>query len=236
MASKASGFFRRALNVIGLVDEPAEPDYRESYAPRGRNDGYMGRSQTRPSNYVPAQQRSRTMETRRRTIVQQDRSRYGAGVRQGSGSYDEGYSFRRTATAPAGRDPVRQADRTGGRPAAALRADSRFQPASRTAARPVPTQPQAQPVRTPASSMARTVMFTLTSLAECSDVVDTLIANDIVLLVLDQIDDATAQRVVDTLSGAAFALHATIRKASGRTYLIAPRSVEVDDPVYYGRR
>ena len=83
---------------------------------------------------------------------------------------------------------------------------------------------------------ARTVMFSVKSLEECCDVVDTIIANNIVLLTLEQLDDRMTQRVVDTLSGAAFALHATIRKASDRTYLIAPRTVEVNDPAYYGRR
>jgi FtsZ-interacting cell division protein YlmF len=44
------------------------------------------------------------------------------------------------------------------------------------------------------------------------------------------------QRAVDTLSGAVFALHATIRKASERTYLIAPSGVEVNETYDMDRR
>ena len=65
---------------------------------------------------------------------------------------------------------------------------------------------------------------------------EALIANNIVLLTLDQLDDRMIQRAIDTLSGAAFALRATIRKASEKTYLIAPKSVPVNDPGSYGRR
>ena len=46
---------------------------------------------------------------------------------------------------------------------------------------------------------------------------------------MDELDGRLLQRAVDTLSGAVFALHASIRKASDRTYLVAPMSVEVND-------
>ena len=44
------------------------------------------------------------------------------------------------------------------------------------------------------------------------------------------------KRQVDTLSGAVFALHATIRKASDKTYLIAPSGVEVNETYDVDRR
>ena len=53
---------------------------------------------------------------------------------------------------------------------------------------------------------------------------------------MDDLDAATMQRAVDTLSGAVFALHATIRKASDRTYLIAPNGVEVNETYDTDRR
>ena len=83
---------------------------------------------------------------------------------------------------------------------------------------------------------ATMVTFSIASLEECSDVVDALIANNIVMLILDQLDDRMIQRVVDTLSGAALALHANIRKGSDRTYIIAPRTVSMSENGYYGRR
>ena len=53
---------------------------------------------------------------------------------------------------------------------------------------------------------------------------------------MDDLDVKLMQRAVDTLSGAVFALHATIRKASDRTYLIAPSSVEVNESYDVERR
>ena len=72
-------------------------------------------------------------------------------------------------------------------------------------------------------------MFALHNLEDCCDVIDNLIMNNTVVLTMDNLDDRLMQRAVDTLSGAVFALHATIRKASERTYLIAPMTVEVNE-------
>ena len=230
MAAKSGGFFKKALNLIGLVDNPqsGRRDEREDERDYGGYRGYNGRgSSSRPSTYVPRQQRSRTEETRRRTVVSRNSS-----DDRGYGGYDEGYTVRRTGrtyeddemdmSASRARESRRAPEPPSSRPGTVTR-------------RAAPTPQQSAIVRPGAPGSARTVMFTLKSLAECSDVVDTLIANDIVLLMLDKLDNATIQRVVDTMSGAAFALHATIRKASDRTYLIAPRSVEVNDPNYFGR-
>ena len=76
---------------------------------------------------------------------------------------------------------------------------------------------------------ARTVMFSLRNLEDCCDVIDNLILNNTVVLTMDELDVRLMQRAVDTLSGAVFALHATIRKASEHTYLIAPSGVEVNE-------
>ena len=232
MARNGSGFFNKFLNVIGLVDEPQDEGYGDRYA-NGRS------AQTgRPSTYVPRQQNSRTADTRRRTVIQDERpqaNRYGAASQPARNRYNddinEGFTVRRT--------PADDLEDEFDTPKATER---RQEPARRTAAvepvrsanAPVPRQQGNAMSRN--GGAARTVMFNLKSLEECSEVVDTLIANNIVLLMLDQLDDRMTQRVVDTLSGAAFALHATIRKASDRTYLIAPRTVEVNDPSYYGRR
>ena len=91
--------------------------------------------------------------------------------------------------------------------------------------------PQAQPrnSRNGGSSRQTTVMFALHNLEDCCDVIDNLIMNNTVVLTMDHLDDKLMQRAVDTLSGAVFALHATIRKASERTYLIAPMTVEVNE-------
>lgn len=79
-----------------------------------------------------------------------------------------------------------------------------------------------------ATGKASTVIYYLHSLEECCDVISDLIDNKTVLLNLEEMDASLMQRAVDTLSGAAFALNATLRKASEKTYLIAPVSVEVN--------
>ena len=85
------------------------------------------------------------------------------------------------------------------------------------------------------ASRQRTVMFTLRHLEDCCDVIDNLILSNTVVLTIDDIDPRLMQRAVDTLSGAVFALHATIRKASEHTYLIAPSGVEVNETYDMGR-
>ena len=92
-------------------------------------------------------------------------------------------------------------------------------------------------VRTPnRDARSRTVMYSLHALTDCPEVIDNLIRNNTVILTMEDLDKETRQRSVDTLSGAVFALHATIRKASENTYLIAPQSVEVNDSYETDRR
>ena len=99
MARKQGGV-NKFLNFIGLVDaEPqtAVDDYADNYG--------------RPSTYVPKQQRSRTEDTRRRTIVKDERGRssserYGstrvtppASRRSQASSYDYSYTSRSSSLA-----------------------------------------------------------------------------------------------------------------------------------------
>ena len=234
MARDGSGFFNKFLNVIGLVDEPQDAGYGDRYS-NGRS------TQTaRPSTYVPRQQNSRTADTRRRTVVQDERpsaSRYGASQNVARNRYNddinEGFTVRRQAANEI--EDEFDAPKASERRAEPTRRNTVPGESVRSTNAPVPRQQGNIPMNR-GTGAARTVMFSITSLEECCDVVDTIIANNIVLLTLEQLDDRMIQRVVDTLSGAAFALHATIRKASDRTYLIAPRTVEVNDPGYYGRR
>ena len=219
MARNKSGGFKKFLNVLGLVDNgPVDERYDDRY-----DDRYTGSSSSRSSTYVPRQQ-SRVAEPRRTQTAERSSARYGATARQtGYAPANEGYTVRRTERAY-----VDDFDA----PKAAPKAEPRREAAPRYDAAPAPRQ-QSAPM---APGTARTVMFNLTSLAECGEVVNSLIKNNIVLLMMDQLDDATAQRVVDTLSGAAFALRAKIRRAADRTYLIAPSSVDVSETEVSGRR
>ena len=215
MARNKSGGFKKFLNVLGLVDnEPADNRYDDRY-----DDRYAGASAGRSSTYVPRQQ-SRAAEPRRTQTAERTSARYSAPGRQtGYAAANEGYTVRRTERAY-----VDDFD--------APKAEPRRETAPRYDAAPVPRQQSAAM----APGAARTVMFNLTSLAECGDVVNSLIKNNIVLLMMDQLDDATTQRAVDTLSGAAFALRAKIRRAADRTYLFAPSTVDVSETDVSGRR
>lgn len=231
MAQNKKGIFKKIMNVIGIVDD----------GPRDADDeyegGYSRARASRGSTYVPQQRVSRTEETRRRSVVPDERgSRYGATQTRASYANDEGYTVRRSTRAydddysepvRSGASSRRTETRRPSEQAPSARSSSRFSGESVAAVATVPRQ-------SPMS--ARTIMFSITSLEECCDVIDSLIANNIVLLTLDELDSKLTQRAVDTLSGAVFALHATIRKASDKTYLIAPRSVEVNETYDVERR
>ena len=73
-------------------------------------------------------------------------------------------------------------------------------------------------------------------LEQFCEVIDNLIRGNTIVLTMDELDGHLMQRAVDTLSGAVFALHATIRKASDKTYLIAPSGVEVNETYDVDRR
>ena len=142
MARKQGGV-NKFLNFIGLVDdEPqrAADDYADNYG--------------RPSTYVPKQQRSRTEDTRRRTIVKDERGRYGA----------DRYASTRV-TPPASR-------RTS-----SVGYDYNYVPRdTRSSYEPASTRAQTRAQR------QRTLMCSLNTLEDCCDVIDSLIAGNVVVL------------------------------------------------------
>ncbi len=75
----------------------------------------------------------------------------------------------------------------------------------------------------------QTVIFKLHSVDECRGVILALIDKKSVLLNLDELDSLQAQRTLDTMSGATFAIGATLSRASDRTWLITPSTVDVAD-------
>ena len=83
---------------------------------------------------------------------------------------------------------------------------------------------------------ASTMVYYLHTLNECSDVIQDLIIGNSVLLNMEETDSALMQRIVDTLAGASFAIHAKFRKVSEKTYLIAPENVQVNIPSSVERR
>lgn len=224
MARKKNGGFGRVLEFIGLVDDG---DARDNYVDEYESDNY-GRQQP----YVP--QRSRVQERPRQEISR----------RYPSSGYEPTRTPRMNRTSSAGGSRFDSGRSAGGntrRSGAYMEQTNtrgRYDYSPRTSRFDAPenggafgaeesiSRPQQ---RANNASRQRTVMFTLHALEDCCDVIDNLILNNTVVLTLDNLDVKLMQRAIDTLSGAVFALHATIRKASEHTYLIAPNSVEVNE-------
>ena len=61
---------------------------------------------------------------------------------------------------------------------------------------------------------------------------DYLVEGKTVLLNLEDVDGALRRRMIDFIAGAAYALNATIKKASSSSYFIAPRDVEVGGVIF----
>lgn len=68
---------------------------------------------------------------------------------------------------------------------------------------------------------------------ECRDIIKFLLRGESVLLNLENIDPKDCGRVVDMLSGAAFALRGRMLKVAHLSYLLAPENVEVIEEDLY---
>ena len=73
----------------------------------------------------------------------------------------------------------------------------------------------------------QTNIYQINEHTETRSVIDDLLAGRSVLLNLENLDAVESQRVIDTLSGAAYAIDATLKKAAHQTYYIAPNNVEI---------
>jgi len=77
----------------------------------------------------------------------------------------------------------------------------------------------------------RIATFSIRTVDECKNVIRTLIDKKSVLLSLEEMDSVQAQRAVDTMSGATYAIGAKMNRASERSWLITPSTVEIDEGV-----
>lgn len=73
----------------------------------------------------------------------------------------------------------------------------------------------------------RTMIYQLSTYEDSKDVIDDLLEGHSVLINLESLALEEAQRIIDTLIGACYAINATIKKAAAQTYLLAPETVEV---------
>lgn len=211
MARNQSGGFNKFLNFIGLVDDEQD----------NRMDEYSSGSYGRPNAYVPQRQRndSRSSASTRKSIpAQGGRSNYGSSnSRRTYGEDDARYGSTR-------RNARFEDDQDFAVPQRPSRSRSRFEENDEQDDfnAPVPVQRSAAPRNT-----GRTVMISLENLKDANMVITALVKGNTIVMTLNTSDEHLKERIVDTLSGAVFALDATIRKASYQTYLLAPKSVNV---------
>lgn len=198
-----------------LFDEtpaPRRQSARPSSAPRASASRYESGDDWMESGRIDYRSQSAPRYSSSRPTAQ---SRYSQAP-----AYEEGYRAPRTQSRPQAydygmegerRNPYRQTPpRTP-----MLRAE---EPAAEYEAY------EAEPT---ASSRHQMVVYDLHTVNECKDVILALLAKKSVLVNLVAMNQETAQRALDTLSGATFAISAKISRASDTTWLFTPSNVEV---------
>ena len=78
-----------------------------------------------------------------------------------------------------------------------------------------------------AVGQGKTIIFCVRRKDDSSQIITYLLSGINVILNFEEIDDAQCQRVLDMVSGAAFALSGTVERISHRNYLVAPTGVEI---------
>ena len=79
----------------------------------------------------------------------------------------------------------------------------------------------------------RSRIVNVRQIEECRDIIQYLLQGESVLLNLENIDPKDCGRVVDLLSGAAFALQGRMIKVAHLSYLLAPENVEIVESDLY---
>ena len=75
--------------------------------------------------------------------------------------------------------------------------------------------------------MHRERVYSVVALDDCKEIIRCLLSGESVLINLENVDPKDCGRVVDLLSGAAFAVQGKIVKVAHLSYLLAPRNVEI---------
>lgn len=73
----------------------------------------------------------------------------------------------------------------------------------------------------------QTKIYQMSSYDEATAVIDNLLRGVSVLLNLERLEVKESQRIIDTISGAAYALNATLKRVAAKTFLVAPNGVDV---------
>ena len=239
-----AGRFNKLLELIGLVDDEPEDDFDQGQYNRPASGQTYGAQQNRrPAPPPPSRGRAPMEFDEPRSNGRYNSSaRPDYDARQRRDSYSQqpprypSDAQRYPSDARSSRDTgstVRDYDR-GYRSSgnsdgyrAMPRVEQQGDEGMRRSARPAQTPPPNNVVPMRTSTQSQTVIYYLRKLEDCRDVINDLLENKTVLLNLEDMDQNSVQRGIDTLCGAAFALGADLRKASDKTYLIAPSGVNV---------
>ena len=99
--------------------------------------------------------------------------------------------------------------------------DKKFQPASSS---------KVTPIRQPApkrSGNMEVCVVKPTSVDDSREITETLLAGRTVILNLEGMDLEVAQRIIDFISGAAFAISGNLQKISNYIFLVTPTNVDI---------
>ncbi len=90
--------------------------------------------------------------------------------------------------------------------------------------------------RAAAPSGSSVMIFCVRRKDDSSQIIQQLVAGNTIALNFEEVDDVQCQRVLDMVSGAAFALGGSIERTSRRNYLAVPSGVEIvhGDSADYG--
>lgn len=84
-----------------------------------------------------------------------------------------------------------------------------------------------KPVKKNGSSPMEIVAIKPTSFDDAREIAETLLAERAVILNMDGLDFAVAQRIIDFVCGATFAIEGNLQMVSSYIYIITPPSVEL---------
>ena len=248
----------RFLDLIGLVDSERDEDMEQEpvrsaknrSARRGNDDEFDEFADF--EEQTSARQRRNLSQTRRNSRVNVENEGDEFDEDQGWTTASSGYiprsaRARTSGTSASNRTTARSGYRAAGSSAASpvyerrsMGASSGYRAAESTsryrgsaahsyaASRRDEAGYNAPPAAPSAYQRHQTIIFMLHSVDECKEVILSLIDKKSVLLNLDELDAVQAQRALDTMSGATYAIGATLSRASDRTWLITPSNVEVE--------
>ena len=77
------------------------------------------------------------------------------------------------------------------------------------------------------SGNMKMVIFKPSSYDETESVIDSLKANKPIVINLDEINPQVAQRILDFISGAVYAVNGDIRRAARNIFVVAPSNIEI---------